>query len=66
VTTDSTDREDFVPAGLAALGIGADEAEMGLIGGLHHLFWPAIVDLLELDTAGVEPERCPDLSEAPR
>lgn len=64
--TGSTDRGDFVAAGLAALEIEADEAEMALIGGLHQVFWPAIVALLELDTSQVEPERCPDLSEAPR
>jgi len=62
----STDPDDFVPAGLAALGIEADEAELALIGGLHQVFWPAILDLLALDTKGVEPERCPDLSAAPR
>lgn len=53
-------------AGLAALGIEADEAELALIGGLHQVFWPAILELLELETKGFEPERCPDLSEAPR
>ena len=58
--------DDFVPAGLASLGIEADEVEMAVIAGVHQLFWPAILDLLALDTSAVELERRPDLSRAPR
>lgn len=64
--TDSTDRDDFVPAGLASLGIELDEVDLAVIDALHGIFWPAIGELLAFDTTGVEPERCPDLSEAPR
>lgn len=64
--TDSTDREDFVPAGLASLGIELDEVDLAVVSALHGIFWPAIVDLLAFDTSAVQPERCPDLSQAPR
>lgn len=57
--------DDFLSAGLASLGIEADEVEMAVIGAAHQLFWPAILELLALDTSGVQPERCPDLSKAP-
>lgn len=57
--------DDFVPAGLAAFGIEADELELALAGATHQLFWPAIQQLLALDTSDVEPEHDPDLSQAP-
>jgi len=57
--------DDFLPAGLASLGIEVDEIEMAVIGAAHQLFWPGILDLLALDTTDVQPERCPDLSRAP-
>jgi hypothetical protein len=57
--------DQFVPAGLAALGIEADEVELATIGALHQLLWPPLLELLALDTEGIEPENCPDLSEAP-
>ena len=57
--------DDFVPAGLASLGIEADEVDLAVMGAAHQMFWPAIRELLALDTSGVEPERCPDLSKAP-
>jgi hypothetical protein len=57
--------DDFIPAGLASLGIEADEIELAVMGAAHSLFWPAIVELLELDTDGVAPECAPDLSRAP-
>ncbi|HEX5929279.1 MAG TPA: hypothetical protein VFY48_07790 [Solirubrobacterales bacterium] len=56
--------DDFIPAGLASLGIEADEIELAVMGAAHALFWQPILDLLELDTAGVA-ERDPDLSRAP-
>ena len=62
----SANAEDFVPAGLASLGIEADEVDLAVISAVHQLFWPAIVELLALDLGGLEPERCPDLSRAPR
>jgi hypothetical protein len=58
--------EDFVPAGLASLGSEADVVDLAVISAVHQLFWPPILVLLALDLGGVEPERCPDLSKAPR
>jgi hypothetical protein len=57
---------DFIPAGLASLGIEADETDLAVIGAVHSLIWPPLIELLALDTGGVEPERFPDLSKAPR
>jgi hypothetical protein len=57
--------DDFVPAGLASLGIEADESELAVMSVLHQLFWPPTLELLALDTSEVEPERNPDLSRAP-
>jgi hypothetical protein len=58
--------EEFVPAGLASLGIEADEVELAVMDAAHAMFWPAILELLSLDTGEVEPERNPDLSQAPQ
>ncbi len=58
--------EEFIPAGLASLGIEADEVELAVMNAAHGMFWPAILDLLSLDTSKVEPERQPDLSKAPQ
>ncbi|MFL5901515.1 MAG: hypothetical protein ACJ75S_10010 [Solirubrobacterales bacterium] len=63
---EATDRaEDFVPAGLASLGIEADEIELAVAVAAHQMFWPAILDLISLDLGELEPERDPDLSRAP-
>lgn len=56
---------EFIPAGLAAFGIEADETDLAVMGAAHQLFWGPICELLELDTSGVEPERNPDLSHPP-
>jgi hypothetical protein len=56
---------DFLSAGLASLGIEADEVDKAVMAAVHGIFWPPIRALLELDTSAVEPERCPDLSRAP-
>ncbi|MEX2108328.1 MAG: hypothetical protein WD827_05535 [Solirubrobacterales bacterium] len=61
----SEQADDFIPAGLSSLGIEADEVELAVIAAAHQLFWPAIGELLALDTGDVKPERCPDLSKAP-
>jgi len=64
---EASDRsEDFIPAGLAALGIEVDETELAVIGALHGFLWPALNELLALDFGEVEPEPHPDLSRAPR
>lgn len=57
--------DDFIPAGLASFGIEADEVDLAVIGAAHGMFWPAILELLELDAGGVAPERTPDLSRPP-
>ena len=58
--------DDYLSGGLSALGIEADEIEMAVIGGAHALFWPEILDLLELELGDLAPERDQDLSRAPR
>jgi hypothetical protein len=58
--------DQFVPAGLAALGIEADEVDLAVMAAVHGLLWEPLLALLALDTEGVEPERLADMSEAPR
>jgi len=58
--------DDFIPAGLASLGIEADEVDLAVMVAVHGIFWPPILELLALDTSGLELERCPDLSKAPQ
>lgn len=57
--------DQFIPAGLASLGIEADEVDLAVINAAHRMFWPAILNLLSLELAGLEPERNPDMSRAP-
>jgi len=57
--------EQFIPAGLASLGIEADEIDLAVMSAAHQMFWPSIRDLLSLDLAQLEPEPNPDLSRAP-
>ena len=57
--------EDFIPAGLASLGIEADEIELAVMNAAHQMFWAPILELLDLDTDGVPHESAPDLSKAP-
>jgi hypothetical protein len=61
----STSGDDFIPAALAGLGIEADEIELAVMRAAHEMFWPPILELLELDTSAVACERDPDLSQAP-
>ena len=63
---ESPDRaEQFIPAGLASLGIEADETDLAVMNAVHAMFWPPICDLLALDLGPLEPERDEDLSRAP-
>lgn len=62
---DSPQADDFIPAGLASLGIEADEVEMAVMGAVHQIFWPPIRELLSFDTSEVMVERNPDLSQGP-
>ena len=57
--------DQFIPAGLASLGIEADEVDLAVMNAAHGMFWPGILNLLSLELAGVEPERNPDMSRAP-
>ena len=61
----SNSPDEFIPTGLAAYGIEADEIELAVIGAAHQTFWPPILELLALDTSAVPAERDPDLSQAP-
>jgi hypothetical protein len=61
----ATPADDFIVAGLASLGIEADEIELAVMKGAHQLFWPQILELLALDLGELTPERNPDLSRAP-
>jgi hypothetical protein len=63
---EASDRaDDFIPAGLASLGIEADEVDLAVMNAAHRMFWPGIREMLAIDTAEVVPERSPDLSRAP-
>jgi len=62
---DSSRADDFIPAGLASLGIEVDETELAIIGAVHQVFWAPIQGLLALDLGAAEPARNPDLSRAP-
>ncbi|HEU5142402.1 MAG TPA: hypothetical protein VFU04_04510 [Solirubrobacterales bacterium] len=57
--------DDFVDAGLASLGIEADETDRAVMAAVHQLFWPPILELLGLETSEVAPERDVDPSRAP-
>jgi hypothetical protein len=57
--------DDFLAVGLAAYEIEADEIELAVMGAAHEMFWPPILELLDLDTSGARAEHEPDLSRAP-
>jgi hypothetical protein len=57
--------EEFVPAGLASLGIEADEAELAVMRAAHELYWPAFGALLAADLGAVAPEPRADMSVPP-
>lgn len=61
----SNQPNDFIEAGLAAYGIEADEIELAVIRAAHEMFWPAILELLAMDTSAAASEPVPDLSQAP-
>jgi hypothetical protein len=63
---EASDRADeFIPAGLASLGIEADEVDMAVMRAAHQMFWPGILNLISFDLGDVTSERNPDLSKAP-
>ncbi|HEX7059738.1 MAG TPA: hypothetical protein VF176_07810 [Solirubrobacterales bacterium] len=57
--------DEFVPAGMASLGIEADEIEAAVMSAAHQMFWPGIRELISTDLSDVAPERNPDLSKPP-
>jgi hypothetical protein len=61
----SNQADDFIPAALAAYGVEADEIELAVMRAAHEMFWPPILELLELDTSAVASEQDHDLSKAP-
>jgi hypothetical protein len=61
----SDNANDFVSTAIAAYGIEADEIELAVMRAAHEMFWPAILELLDLDTGEAPVERTPDLSRAP-
>ena len=61
----SKQADDFIPAALAAFGIEADEVELAVMHAAHAMFWPPILELLEMDTSAGASEPTPDLSKAP-
>jgi hypothetical protein len=63
---DATPADEFIPAGLASLGIEADEIDLAVMAAVHGLLWSPLLELLALDTQGITPERNPDLSRAPQ
>jgi hypothetical protein len=63
---DTAPADDFIPAGLASMGIEVDEVDLAVIAAVHSILWPPILELLSLDTGELEPERLPDLSKAPQ
>ncbi len=62
---DSNRADDFIPAGLAALGVEADEVELAVMGAAQAMFWPPILDLFAFDASAARPEPRPDLSRPP-
>jgi hypothetical protein len=61
----SDQADQFIPAGLASLGIEADEVDLAVMAAAHQMFWPGILGLISMDLGDVAPERDPDLSKAP-
>jgi hypothetical protein len=61
----SEQADQFIAAGLASLGIEADEIELAVMGAAHQIFWPPILDLLAIDLGDLAPEPGADLSRAP-
>ena len=57
--------ESFVPAGLASLGIEADEIELAVMAAAHSVYWPGIRALLSADLGAVAPEPLQDVSGPP-
>lgn len=64
-SANSASADDFLAAGLAAFGVEADEIELAVMRAAHEMFWPPILELLDLDLGDSPAERAPNLSRAP-
>ena len=63
---EASDRfDEFVPAGLASLGIEANADELAVMRAAHELYWPAFRALLAAELGAVAPENAPDMSRPP-
>jgi hypothetical protein len=62
----SNNGSEFIAAALAAYGVEGDEIELAVMAAAHEIFWPPILELLELDTSAVADEPDLDLSRAPQ
>jgi hypothetical protein len=62
----STSFEDYVPGGLAALGIELDEVDLAVLSVAHGVWWPQVQQLLETDFSEVRVEPRLDLSQSPQ
>jgi len=61
----SSNANDFIGIAIAAYGIEADEIELAVMRAAHEMFWPPILELLDLDNSEAPVEPTPDLSRAP-
>jgi hypothetical protein len=57
--------ERYLDGGLANFGIEADETERAVITAVWRIYRESLLELLEIDLDGVEPEPRLDLSRAP-
>jgi hypothetical protein len=57
--------ESYVEAGLASIGVDADEIELAVIKAAWHAYQPQTDELWAADLSAVEPELDMDLSRAP-
>jgi hypothetical protein len=61
----SSSFDDYVPGGLAALGIALDEVDLAVLRVAHGVWWPAVKGLMDADLSEVRPEPDLDLSRSP-
>jgi hypothetical protein len=61
----SSSFEDYVPSGLAALGIEVDDVDLAVLRVAHGVWWPGVLELINADLSAVRPEHYPDLSRSP-
>jgi hypothetical protein len=62
----SSSFEEYVPGGLASLGLEVDEVDLAVLRVAHGIWWPTIRALLDTDLSAVELETDLDLSRGPQ